>query len=250
MPDAQSRSRSHTPPQPFPRPHHSDSPVLSVSPPHEVKVRQISQGVEDIKWQQQASTCVEPGSWQDAGLGSQPDVDIAPTRDPEEVQGRIDGPQSQSRFESQFESQSQTETQTQTQSQMPVPPPPPCSFVSVDEVTEEAEEAQDAASSLPRTRRTSDSDSGEPEKGLKRKLGDRATSLGPERMATPTTETAKRPRDDADKDDNPRVLKRPSPPPEQNESSSSAPVPTPETPSPKLVRMFFVYASVPLVNAS
>ncbi|KAI6023943.1 hypothetical protein BKA83DRAFT_11178 [Pisolithus microcarpus] len=44
--DAQQRSRSQTPPNP-------NSPALSVSPPHEVKVRQISRGVEDINWKQQ-----------------------------------------------------------------------------------------------------------------------------------------------------------------------------------------------------
>ncbi|EGO22635.1 hypothetical protein SERLADRAFT_417027 [Serpula lacrymans var. lacrymans S7.9] len=41
--DAQQRSRT---------PSHPHSPPLSVSPPHEVKVRQISQGVEDISWRQ------------------------------------------------------------------------------------------------------------------------------------------------------------------------------------------------------
>lgn len=165
-----------------------------------------------MKWQQ------GPQSQQEARSDSQPS--IAPSQDAGETQDNIEATQVV------FVSQS-------TQ-------PPPSLLSSVDDATEEAEEAQDTASSLPHTRRTSESDGGEPEKGLKRKLADRATSLGPESgpsTLTPTAETAKRPRDDADKDDNPRVSKRPSPPPEQNDQSPPAPVPAPETPAPKLVRI-------------
>lgn len=196
----QSQSRSRTPSYPH-------SPVLGVSPPHDVKVRQISQGVEDMKWQQ------APQSQQEARSQSQPS--LAPSQDAGETQGNIEASQAV------FGSQS---------TQAP-PSLPSC----VDDATEDAEEAQDTASSLPHTRRASESDGGEPEKGLKRKLADRAASLGPESgpsTATPTAETAKRPRDDSDKDDNPRVSKRPSPPPEQ----SDEPTPAPETPAPKLVR--------------
>ena len=201
---AQSRSPSRTP-------SHPHSPALSGSPPHDVKVRQISQGVEDIKWQQSLE------SQQDAVPNAQPN--IALSQDTGDMQCHIEP--TQAVLASQFTSG------------------PPSSFASVEDVTEETEEAQDRASSLPHTRRPSDSDGGEPEKGLKRKLSDRATSLGPESgpsTLAPTAETAKRPRDDADKDDNPRVLKRPSPPPEQHEESTSAPMPTSETPAPKLVR--------------
>lgn len=203
--DAQSQSRSRTPSYP-------QSPVLSVSPPHDVKVRQISQGVEDMKWQQ------GPQSQQEARSDSQ--LSITPSQDANEMQASIKATQAVS------ESQSAQA--------------PPCSLSSVDDTTEDVEEAQDTASSLPHTRRTSESDGGETEKGLKRKLADRATSLGPESgpsTVTPSAETAKRPRDDADKDDNPRVSKRPSPPPEQNDESPPAPAPPPETPAPKLVRI-------------
>ncbi|KAF8448880.1 hypothetical protein L210DRAFT_1054843 [Boletus edulis BED1] len=207
--DAQSQSRSRTP-------SHPHSPALSVSPPHDVKVRQISQGVEDMKWQQKSE------SQQDAGPNSQPD--IAPSQDVGGTQNAIEPTQVV------FGSQSAEE--------------PPSSFVSVEDATAEAE-AQDTASSLPHTRRPSESDGGELDKGLKRKLADRATSLGPESAPStlaPTAETVKRPRDDADKDDNPRVSKRPSPPPEQDEESAPMPVPAPETPAPKLGG-FMSYAS-------
>ncbi|KAF8555657.1 hypothetical protein OG21DRAFT_1521612 [Imleria badia] len=203
---SQSRSPSRTP-------SHPHSPALSGSPPHDVKVRQISQGVEDIKWQQ---------SLEDGGPNAQPN--ITPSQDAGEMQRRIELTQAV------LASQSTSG--------------PPSSFASVEDVTEEAEE-QDRASSLPHTRRPSDSDGGEPEKGLKRKLADRATSLGPESgpsTLTPAAETVKRPRDDADKDDNPRVSKRPSPPPEQHEESAPAPAPPPETPAPKLGG-FMSYAS-------
>ena len=53
------------------------------------------------------------------------------------------------------------------------------------------------------------------EKGLKRKFLERGTSVGPtenEESSTPP-EPLKRPRDESDKDDNPRETKRPSPPP-------------------------------------
>lgn len=164
-----------------------------------------------MKWQQGLEL------QQDVGPNAQPS--IVPSLEVDDTQGDVE--QTQGVFASQSTSG------------------PPSSFVSVEEATEEAEEAEDTASSLPHTRRTSESDSGEPEKGLKRKLADRAASLGPESgpsTLTPTAETAKRPRDDSNKDDNPRVPKRPSPPPEQHEESALAPVPIPETPAPKLVR--------------
>ena len=192
--DTQTQSRSRTP-------SHPHSPVLGVSPPHDVKVRQISQGVEDIKWQQ--------------------------------------GPHSQHEARSDQPSITAFQDASQTQASEVFASQPPSSLLSVDDAAEDAEESQDTAPSLPHTRRASESDGGEPEKGLKRKLADRATSLGPESgpsTLTPNAETAKRPRDDADNDDNPRVSKRPSPPPEHSDESPQAPALGPETPTLKLVR--------------
>ena len=54
------------------------------------------------------------------------------------------------------------------------------------------------------------------EKGLKRKFLERGTSQGPtenEESSKHAPEPLKRPRDESDKDDNPRETKRPSPPP-------------------------------------
>ena len=96
-------------------------------------------------------------------------------------------------------------------------------------------EAQDVALGLLPSRHASDSDSGDSDKGLKRKLADRATSQGPENIVLLTSaESAKRPRDDTDKDDNPREPKRQSPPPEQN------PI-TAETSAPKFVCYFLLF---------
>lgn len=83
-------------------------------------------------------------------------------------------------------------------------------------------------------RRHSDADSAERDKGLKRKLADRATSQGPQDSSQipqvgADMEPLKRHRDDVDNDDNPREGKRPSPPPE------SGPEPK-KTPASKLVR--------------
>lgn len=60
------------------------------------------------------------------------------------------------------------------------------------------------------------------EKRLKRKFLERGTSQGPiEENEKHRAEPLKRPRDDADKDDNPRDVKKPSPPPSPLRSSSS-----------------------------
>ncbi|KAL4078678.1 hypothetical protein V8B97DRAFT_1932767 [Scleroderma yunnanense] len=183
--DAQQRSRSRTP-------SHPHSPALSVSPPHEVKVRQISQGVEDINWQRHRSL-----SHNDA---EHPGCNLEASDDKEDEQAAPQEGPSQNAEE------------------------PPCSLPTTQEVVVEVDEAADIPSSLPPTRRTSESEGGEPEKGLKRKLADRGTSQGPESpsITTASAETTKRLRDDGDKDDNPRISKRPSPPPEQRENAPTS----------------------------
>lgn len=112
---------------------------------------------------------------------------------------------------------------------------PPSSVSSSQDAEPDAGEAQDAAHGLPPSRHASDSDSSDSDKGLKRKLADRATSQGPENLAPlVSTESAKRPRDDTDKDDNPRESKRPSPPPEQKPIVA-------ETSTPKFVRHLLLF---------
>lgn len=201
--DAQQRSRSRTPPNPH-------SPALSVSPPHEVKVRQISQGVEDINWRQRRPP-------QNDIETEKPDVEVLHDKEDEQA----------------------TVQEKLNEDQDEPPPLPP-----VLDTTLEADETSDVPSSLPHARRASESEAAEPEKGLKRKLADRGTSQGPESapshpsIHTTSAETAKRPRDDGDNDDNPRLSKRQSPPPEQQEKPPAAT----ETSTPKLSG-FMAYAS-------
>ncbi|KAG1797876.1 uncharacterized protein HD556DRAFT_247394 [Suillus plorans] len=100
------------------------------------------------------------------------------------------------------------------------------SVSSSQDAEPDASETHDAALGLPPARRPSDSDSGDSEKGLKRKLADRGTSQGPENLVPlPSAEPAKRPRDDTDKDENPRESKRPSPPPEQKPAAAETSAP-------------------------
>ncbi|KAI6041235.1 hypothetical protein EDC04DRAFT_1302002 [Pisolithus marmoratus] len=201
--DAQQRSRSRTPPNP-------NSPALGVSPPHEVKVRQISQGVEDINWQRQrpAQNNAESESHDVEALQDKEDGQTIVQEKPDEDQDE-----------------------------------PSSSFPPVQDTAVDAETA-DLPSSLPHSRRASESEVAEPEKGLKRKLADRGTSQGPESapsspsVHTTSTEPAKRPRDDGDDDDNPRQPKRQSPPPEQQEKPPAAT----ETSTPKWSG-FMAYAS-------
>jgi len=119
---------------------------------------------------------------------------------------------------------------------------PPSSVSSSQDAELDTGETQDAALGLPPANRPSDSDSGESDKGLKRKLADRGTSQGPENLVPLTSaEPYKRPRDDTDKDDNPRESKRPSPPPEQKPAAA-------ETSTPKLVRHLLLFERPLLIN--
>ncbi|KAJ8079631.1 hypothetical protein PM082_011218 [Marasmius tenuissimus] len=176
--DHGSRSRSNSPPT-----------MLSTSPPQEMKmkVRQISQGVEDLSWRNRAQAKNEekPDS-QETSMNTEPDA-----------QGREDNVEVQ---------------QTSDKERSPNGATPPT----------------DDARAVPTSRRDSQSDSGEKDKGLKRKYLERGTSAGPQEgeVAGQPAEPIKRQRDDAGKDDNPRESKRLTPPPEGESvvaSPSSAP---------------------------
>ncbi|KAJ7504209.1 hypothetical protein B0H11DRAFT_507571 [Mycena galericulata] len=154
----------------------SPSPAFdaSVSPPQEMKmrVRQISQGVEDLRWQNMQNATPEKTTA------------LAPFVGVESADGSTE---------------------------IKVDPEEPQSSDGAIDVSSTA----DLQSST--SRRDSDSDSGEKEKGLKRKFLERGTSAGPPENgdeAKAPTEPLKRLRDDPDKDENPRETKRPSPPPE------------------------------------
>lgn len=179
-----SRSRSRSPARSRP------------SPPHEVKVRQISQGVEDISWRRN-----EPEPEPAAPEANDLATDLA------------------------------DDSVTPVVATSPAPSPP---------VESDAAEVSPDCSmeNLPEpihARRSSGSD-GE-DKGLKRKLADRAASHGPENGDVPKTleeaDTLKRSRDE---DDNPRAKKRPTPPltPEAASGQKQTPPATPPSDSDEL----------------
>ncbi|KAK0436886.1 hypothetical protein EV421DRAFT_1829829 [Armillaria borealis] len=184
----------------------SPSPTFG-SPPQEmkIKVRQISQGVEDLNWRKKPYLEISPNDGQDSS-----------------VEMSVDGDKSDKHEESSISNGSADIKDQQAEHDVPhvneaptvLPPSPPS---TADEVPKSS-------------RRDSDSDSGERDKGLKRKFLERGTSQGPQETGGSdkiASEPTKRPRDDAGGDDNPRETKRPSPPPEQSAS------PLPSSPAPK-----------------
>ncbi|KAJ6520842.1 hypothetical protein B0H19DRAFT_1204503 [Mycena capillaripes] len=150
--------------------------IISASPPQEMKmrVRQISQGVEDLSWQNMKNSTPEKAT----ALGSQ-------LEDSDPIES-VDG---------------STDIKVDA-------PEPPSTDGALDVPSAEP------SGGLP-SGRDSDSDSGEKEKGLKRKFLERGSSAGPPENgeAKAPAEPLKRLRDDPDKDENPRETKRPSPPP-------------------------------------
>ncbi|KAJ3930989.1 MAG: hypothetical protein NXY57DRAFT_962168 [Lentinula lateritia] len=160
---------------------------IAASPPQEmkIKVRQISQGVEDLTWRNMKK--------QQKG----PDVD-------------------------------ESDAQSQKIPELPM--------ASVEEDRNMEEEAlPSTSSSTSASRRASDANpTVEAALHLKRKYPERGPSAEPpselesnilsstaSMAGTGAEASAKRPRDDPDKDDNPRVPKRPTPPPEEKEKLSS-----------------------------
>ncbi|KAF7356426.1 Brefeldin A resistance protein [Mycena venus] len=178
---------------------------LSVSPPQEMKirVRQISQGVEDLSWQNMKNASPEKPVSQ---LGDSDPVESADADGSTEIKVDAEEPSS-------------------SDGALDIP----------------ATEDVSAVSAGLSSQRDSDSDSGEKEKGLKRKFLERGSSAGPPENGDESkapAEPLKRLRDDPDKDENPRETKRPSPPPEKS-AAKSAPS---ETAPPKLGG-FMAYAS-------
>ncbi|KAJ7091495.1 hypothetical protein B0H15DRAFT_836408 [Mycena belliarum] len=188
----------------------SPSIAVSVSPPQEMKmrVRQISQGVEDLSWQNMQNA------------SPQKSTELAPF-----VDARLEVESADGSAEIKVDA---------------VEPPSSDSAIDIPS-TEDAPRPTSEPSSLVSAgvpSRDSDSDSGE--KGLKRKFLERGTSAGPPENGDDTkvpAEPLKRLRDDPDKDENPRETKRPSPPPEPNARKSP-----PLAASPKLSG-FMAYAS-------
>ncbi|KAG7445125.1 uncharacterized protein BT62DRAFT_951489 [Guyanagaster necrorhizus] len=184
----------------------SPSPTFG-SPPQEmkIKVRQISQGVEDLSWRKRPNFGNGPNEGQDSAVEMPVDSDKSDKLEETSIPNGSADPK--------MEPEENNGPKVDEASTVLPPTPPP----TVDEV-------------LPKSlRRDSDSDSGEKDKGLKRKFLDRGTSQGPQETGgsdKTASEPVKRPRDDAGEDGNPRETKRPSPPPEQSATSPpSAPAP-------------------------
>jgi Ran-binding protein 3 len=190
----------------------SGSPPLSVSPPQEMKirVRQISQGVEDLSWRNMKAVMPEKEMETESDTHTALDKD----EDATTAVAAVDTP-SETKAPSHIASNLRVSGST-----MDVQPKdPPTSGEGPSNTISQG----------------SDSDGGEKDKGLKRKFLDRGTSQGPQENGDSPNHTGveplKRPRDDADKDDNPRETKRLSPPPESESSVKRSPPPSP----PKLV---------------
>ncbi|KIY68029.1 hypothetical protein CYLTODRAFT_490106 [Cylindrobasidium torrendii FP15055 ss-10] len=191
--DAGSRSRSTSPTPP------------NGSPPQEMKatVVQISRGVEDLTWRKS----------QDGKV-----VELAVDSPAKIVQDDKDTPTVARVGETEAPASALPEKRDEdmaAHTEEPAPAPQ-TAVVDVPSTLSKAEKRLSA-------RRDSDSDSGERDKGIKRKFPDRGTSQGPADAEPSSHEATKRPRDDPDKDDNPRETKRPSPPPESAKKPAETP---------------------------
>ncbi|KAF8997923.1 hypothetical protein BDQ17DRAFT_1283715 [Cyathus striatus] len=202
----------------------SSSPPISASPPQEmkIKVRQISQGVEDLSWRNMRAPVSED-------MESEPAEHIAPP--PIENQQPVQSASQQAEEPTPIKADDETPPKSPADSQLSqsVSELPPSASTSVDNLTSDDP-----------SRLRADSECGD--KGLKRKFVERGTSQGPQEngdASNHASEPLKRPRDDPDKDDNPREAKRPSPPPEPKSPKKTSP------PSPKVPKLsgFSAYAS-------
>ncbi|KAF9454381.1 hypothetical protein P691DRAFT_656277 [Macrolepiota fuliginosa MF-IS2] len=218
--NSQSRSRSHSVSPPI---------GVGVSPRQEIriKVRQISQGVEDLTWKttlkvsdknEQVAEIIAPST-------------LAPSAEVDERSSAVEDAVITDAKDEDSQESAQGGLTGQT--------------VDVD-VHGDVNTAAFSGPEVPsgQTHARSYLESGE--KGLKRRFGERGTSQGPnDESGAPmdTLEPLKRPRDDKDEDPNPRETKRPSPPPETSKPKSSPkPAPPSPKPAPKLTG-FMAYAS-------
>jgi Ran-binding protein 3 len=164
------------------------------SPPHEIKVRQISQGVEDISWRRKEMTAAAAAFAEKNETAESDALDpVTPIAVPEEV------------------------------------PTAPASPVDIA-LTEVSSDSSMKKLHQRSTSSASGSDSGDQDKSLKRKLADRGASHGPENgnaaKATDDDDASKRARD---ADDDLQVKKRPTPPstPEATNTPDEKKRPTP-----------------------
>jgi Ran-binding protein 3 len=240
----------------------SYSPPLSTSPPHEIKVRQISQGVEDINWRSNLTS--QALNDQEDELEAELDVEIDDENDGEDDDGgeenadvmtSMNAPHSLSLLtNTQVEDrdlppQSNTSSQatmelhdeaTATVMDVHHDGPPTTQLSEMETQPDLTVTVNGKPNDLPMSRRGSESDGTEKEKGLKRKLGDRAISLGPNDAAaafkvTTTLDPFKRSKDNSN--DSEETLKH-SPPPETASGIKEA---LNSSVTPKVVRISFSY---------
>ncbi|KAH9479236.1 Brefeldin A resistance protein [Psilocybe cubensis] len=202
------------------------TPAALASPRQEMKrkVRQISRGVEDINWKNKKLNASEKDVELDA------DIDVV-------------APKLSSRQEhaAQVASQQSIDQDIEIAEEDSPPKTPEDSALSQsvqDVKSQDATMATEAPSSQESNHLSAGSTENN-DKGLKRKFLERGTSHGPPENGESTnhvSEPLKRPRDESDKDDNPRESKRPTPPPSP---------PRPSPPSPKVPKKsgFMAYAS-------
>jgi Ran-binding protein 3 len=208
-------------------------PDVSGSPPHDSKMRQISQGVEDITWKNMAKdpslqpekpseeTQQEPMNTDNDLKPAVEEVQVPPLlrgeNPPQVLDGDGDEEHAGEADPPEVPPDAQKDGPTLLENIVSTPPrqsssPPPASPTKKE-------------GSLSRH---GSNESLDQEKGLKRKLADRSISerhvpsdLLPEKDDIPST-SLKRLRDDPDKDDNPREPKRPTPPPDGENVSGPA----------------------------
>ncbi|KIK55703.1 hypothetical protein GYMLUDRAFT_47660 [Collybiopsis luxurians FD-317 M1] len=197
---------------------------IASSPPQEmkIKVRQISQGVEDLTWRNLKKQKKDDDHVASRAIGTALDEqeNIA-SKDGDDLDNNDD------------------------QAIMPddgsVSAPPT--------TTQIASAASSARTSGSSSRRDSDSnlEGAASTLNLKRKYPDRGTSAEPTdshldatALASGSETSVKRPRDDSDKDDNPRETKRPTPPPLEKKDK---PPPLPANTKPTSTSGFMAYAS-------
>jgi Ran-binding protein 3 len=216
------------------------------------KVRQISQGVEDITWK--GVDCF--------GINKNEDVDIEPAPPPQlpaALGKEIMEQEPDDTMVNDYEAPPKKNEDVDTAPVPPLAPPIPLGKVTDQTKEEGSTNASDKRmadyETPPKTPENSDfshpihvvqvvdaamvlaspmapnrlrASSESNEKGLKRKYLERGTSHGPPESGEASVqpkEPLKRPRDGSEKDDNPREAKRPSPPPSP---------PRPSPPSPKV----------------
>lgn len=218
-------------------------PDVSGSPQHETKIRQISQGVEDITWQNMAK---EPSPAPEKRDDQQEAMDTE--HEQKEVRDELIQPPPVLRGENPPQVLDNDGEEEHAGEADPAEVPPsvqPEDPISVDgnasstppEAVVEPIPKSTVQPPSSLSRRGSD-ESMDQEKGLKRKLADRSVSdrkfpedVLAEMDAAKSSTSAKRPRDDPDADENPRETKRPTPPPDEEKEADS---PLPSTASTSL----------------